>query len=127
MIRAMVRAAMYAQRSGKTATIHYHYKPDDAKSSGALIVEGYPSRSTGTSDTLIMEVASDTLPGDPPYPTSATIQQARNTILRLYRRLYYRKYGEQQRNDPELAPAWRTRRNEYNRRYRQKIAGSAGE
>ena len=124
MIRALVSAATYAQESGKTAAIHYHYNPDKAKSSGVLSVEAPPG-SADTSDTLIMEVAPDTMPGDPPYPTPAMIYRTRESILRLYRRMYYRKYGEQQRSDPELAPAWRARRNEYNRRYRQKVAGSA--
>ena len=123
LIRAMARAALYANKNGKTATIHYHYNPDRAKSSGMLSVEAPPLRSTDTSDTLILEVTPDMMPGDPPHPTPYMLQQARETILRLYRRMYYRKYGEQQRSDPELAPAWRARRNEYNRRYRRKLAG----
>ena len=127
LIRAMGRAALYAEKNGKTAAIHYHYKPDKTKSSGMLSVEASPFKSADTFDTLIMEVTPDMMPGDPPEPTQDMIQQARETILRLYRRMYYRKYGEQQRNDPELAPAWRARRNEYNRRYRRKLAGLAEE
>ena len=127
LIRAMIRAALYVEETGEMAAIHYHYKPDKTKSSGMLSVEASPLRITNTSDTLIMEVTPGMMFGDPPKPTPHMLQQARETILRLYRRLYYRNYGEQQRNDPELAPAWRARRNEYNRRYRRKLAGSAEE
>ena len=124
LIQAMVRAAAYAQKSGKAATIHYHYEPDPARSSGALTVEGWPAQNAGTYDTLVMEVAPGSLPGDPPYPDAGMVRDAREAILRLYRRLYYRGYGRARRSDPELAGAWRARRNEYNRRYRQKLAGS---
>ena len=127
VIRALIKAAEYAQKSGKTATIHYHYNPDKAKSSGMLRVEASPPKNTNTFDTLIMEVHPDTMPDDPPYPTQDLLQETRETILRLYRRMYYREYGEQHRKDPELAPAWRARRNEYNRRYRQRVAGSSEE
>ena len=126
LIRAMVRAATYAQKSGKAATIHYHYGPDPARSSGALTVEGWPARNADTYDTLVMEVAPGSLPGEPPYPDAGMVRDARETILRLYRRLYYRGYGRARRNDPELAGEWRARHNEYNRRYRQRLAGSGG-
>ena len=127
LIQAITRAAKYAQLRGKTATIHYHYEPANATSSGALTVEGQSSQHADTYDTLVMEVAPDTLQGDPPRPTPEMVQQARNMILRLYRRLYYREYSHRRQNDPELASAWRARRNEYNRRYRQKLASSPGE
>ena len=126
IIEALVYAAQYVQSSGKTAAIYYDYNPKAVKSSGTLEVEEYPARTVDTYDTLVMKIQPDTIPGNPPYPTPEQIQEVRDIILRLYRRLYYRGYGRERWNDPEIVEAWRARRREYNRRYREKRAGLSG-
>ncbi len=124
LIGALIRAAEFTESTGKTAALHYHYDQDAKGSSGSLTVEPGPADAYESYDTLIMEVAPGDITGDPPYPPQDVIQGARNAILRLYRRLYYRRYDRRMRSDPELAEAWRARRNECNRRYRRKVSGS---
>lgn len=124
LIGALIRAAESADKTERPAFLYYGFeRGTDGNSSGFVTVETSP-RTGNTFDTLIMEVAPGTIMGDPPYPPHTMIQDARNIILRLYRRLYYRGYDQQMRNDPDKAKAWRAKRNESNRRYRNKMSGN---